>query len=99
MNDPKLIEKCVTLEDFEKDILQAMPHEDYIILLAYRYRSEKHYIIENNLLLAEDYGNNTDYVWWNDWNEGQEIVFVLACTPVREVEHDNIYFKSNILNG
>ena len=58
-------------------------HEKYIVRLAYKYDWEKEYDISNEILEWDDSFNN--YVWLNDWNEGQSDVYVLGFIKVSDV--------------
>lgn len=73
----------MTLEQFFKK-LDTLPRNDYIVLLAYKYDWEKEYMVSNEIL--EYYGTRDEYVWLNDWNEGQQDVKVLGFINVDEVE-------------
>ena len=47
-------------------------------------------VIYNEILMFD--GNNTDWVWYNDWDEGQEFEFI-GLTPLNEVSTKYIYNK------
>lgn len=72
----------MTLEQLYEE-LDMLPREDYIVCLKYKYDYEKEYTIQNELLLIDE---NADYVWLNDWNEGQTDVEVLGYIAVSNVE-------------
>lgn len=56
----------LTLDEFFK-LLLGLPHDTYIVELHYKYNHEKEFIVSNEIL--EPY--NDDYIWVNDWDEGQ----------------------------
>lgn len=57
--------------------------ENYIVKLAYKYDWEKQYTISNELL-EWDYPS-LDYVWLNDWDEGQSEIYVLGFIKISDV--------------
>lgn len=66
-------------------------HEDLIVFIRQKYKSEKEWEYTNQLCLAEGIG----FVWQVDWNEGQEDVEILGYIPVSEVEPvKHAYWKS-----
>lgn len=69
------------LEDFF-NMLNDMPIEPYIVTLEYKYDHEDTYTIENQILDVDVSG---DYVWLNDWNEGQEDVKVFGFIALSNV--------------
>lgn len=58
-------------------------HETYIVRLAYKYDFEVVYDISNEILEWDDSLHN--YVWMNDWNEGQTDVYILGFIKVSDV--------------
>lgn len=62
-------------------------HQDYIIKLMYKYSFETKYTIENQILEYDPNANlSGDYIWLNDWHEGQDDVKVLGYIAVRDVQ-------------
>lgn len=59
-------------------------HQDYIVKLKYRYSFEERYTIENQILEYD--GSENEYVWLDDWNEGQDDVEVLGYIAVQDVQ-------------
>ena len=59
-------------------------HQDYIVKLKYRYSFEERYTIENQILEYD--GSKDEYVWLDDWNEGQDDVEVLGYIAVQDVQ-------------
>ena len=57
--------------------------DDYIVRLAYKHDWEKEYTISNQLL-EWDYSDE-DYIWLNDWNEGESDVYVIGFIKVSDV--------------
>ena len=76
----------MTLEEFFEK-LKTEIITDYIVKLKYKYDCEEKYTYSNELLFVD---NQCDYVWYNDWNEGQTDVEVLeyfAVSDARENKH------------
>ena len=71
-------------EFFEMLDADDFPRTDYIVLLKYKYDWEKEYTVENEYLEYD--GNHDEWVWLNDWNEGQTDVEVLGYIDIDEVE-------------
>lgn len=59
-------------------------HQDYIVKLKYRYSFEERYTIENQILEYD--GSEDEYVWLDDWDEGQDDVEVLGYIAVQDVQ-------------
>lgn len=59
-------------------------HQDYIVKLKYKYSFEEQYTIENQILEYD--GSMDEYIWLNDWNEGQEDVEVLGYVAVQDLK-------------
>lgn len=69
----------LSLDEFF-DIIKE-EQEDYVVKLAYKYHWEEDYTISNELLEWD----SEDYVWVNDWNEGQDFVYVIGFIKVSDV--------------
>lgn len=54
---------------------------NYIVRIGYKYDYEKEYFIDNEYLFCD----NGDYVWLNDWDEGQEDVILIGIISVDDV--------------
>ena len=59
-------------------------HQDYIVKLKYKYSFEERYTIDNEILEYD--GHEGEYMWLNDWNEGQDDVEVLGYIAVQDVQ-------------
>lgn len=68
------------LDGFFK-FLVKLPVDDYVVRLKLKYDDEKDYRYTNEILVFE--GDN--YVWANDWDEGEHDVEVLGYIPVSEI--------------
>lgn len=82
------------LDDFFK-LLNTLPVDDYVVRLTLKYDDEKDYRYTNEILLFD----GDDYIWANDWDEGEQDVEVLGYISVSEIDrfiipllkkHDNI---------
>ena len=60
---------------------------DYIVRLKYKYDWEKDYTISNEYL--EYNGNDDNWIWLNDWNEGQTDVEVIGYIDIDDVKVSN----------
>ena len=70
---------------------------DYIVKLAYRYSySREDYYISNEVMAVNEAG---DIIWFNDWDEGQDDVYIISWCTVDEAfealmnDRDNLYSK------
>lgn len=70
----------ISLDEFFKIIENKQ--EDYIVKLAYKHNWEKDYHISNEVL-EYDYSDN-DYIWLNDWNEGETDIYVLGYIKISD---------------
>lgn len=71
----------LTLIEFYKRI-EGQPVEDLIVKLKYKYSHEKEWNYSYEILTRS---SPTSSEWLNDWDEGQEEVFVLGWLPVDKV--------------
>ena len=78
-------EAGITLDEFFKQIDNMPERGTLIVRLKYKYEWEKNYEIQNEILEWD--GTLSEYVWLNDWDEGQTDVIVL-----------NYEFLDNIFN-
>ena len=60
---------------------------DILVLLKYKYDHEKEYDIEWHVLLWE----NEEFIWEDDWCEGQTDVTVLKCGYVTDIKDISFY--------
>ena len=58
--------------------------ENYIVRLGYKYCWEEDFTVSNELLEWEY--DTRDYVWLNDWYEGQDFVYVIGFIKVSDVD-------------
>lgn len=56
---------------------------DYIVCLRLRYENEKEFQTTTEIL---EYVGDNNYQWVNDWNEGQQEIYVDAAVPVEMIE-------------
>lgn len=73
------------------DLIKTFPCQDYIVKIRYKYDWEKEWTVENEIL--EYYPSSIpidriddNYVWLNDWFEGQQWVEIMGFMPLDEVE-------------
>lgn len=71
----------MTLEEFDRE-LEKRPIEPLIVRLKWKYKWEKEYTYSNEILDYED----DHYVWLNDWDEGQDEVYVVGFIPIADIE-------------
>ena len=83
----------MTLEDFFDLLEQEHCWNDLIVRVAYKYDHEKEYTITNEIL-THDYPTDT-YIWENDWNEGQQDVYILGFIKVEDIDIPG--FKSGVM--
>lgn len=76
----------MTLEEFINEINEKEYYTTYIVQLAYRYDWQTDYTISNEILEWEWELN--DWLWQNDWNEGQKDVKVCNYVTLDEVFDD-----------
>lgn len=69
------------LDDFFK-FLAKFPVDDYVVRLKLKYDDEKDYRYTNEILEFD----GDDYVWSNDWDEGQQDVEVIGYMPVSDID-------------
>ena len=91
MSDSKIY--GMTLEDFFDLLEQEHCWNDLIVRIAYKYDHEKEYTITNEIL-THDYPTDT-YIWENDWDEGQQDVYVLGFVKVEDIDIPG--FKSGVM--
>ena len=72
----------MTIEEFNKYI-RKQPLQTYIVEIKLKYQHEKEYRYTNEILSVE---NGCDYVWLNDWHEGEEDVEILNCVALNDID-------------
>ena len=74
-----MINGCLDLNEFAT-YMKNNRCDDYIVKLAYRYSNVKEdYYISNEVMSVDMDGN---IIWFNDWDEGQDDVYVIAWCSV-----------------
>lgn len=58
--------------------------DDFIVEVRYKYNHETEWNVENEILEYD--GNNNEFVWLNDWYEGQEDVEYTGIIALSDVE-------------
>lgn len=75
------LEWNIPLDDFLKTIERHFVRESYIVHLKYRYEHELNFTHSVEVLENE----NGEFIWLNDWNEGQAEVYVVNAVPLADV--------------
>lgn len=71
----------IPLDDFFATIERRFMRESYIVRLKYRYKYELNFTHSVEVLENE----NGEFIWLNDWDEGQEEVYVVNAVPLADV--------------
>lgn len=77
----------ISLDDFYQQINEGEAC-DYIVRIRLKYNHEKEAREINQILLFEP-GNlpsGNDFVWLNDWDEGEEYIEIVGYLKVPEIE-------------
>lgn len=75
----KKFDNCMTIDKFYQYMSHNNP-DDYIVRIAYRYSIlGEEYHISNEVCSIDMDGK---VIWFNDWDEGQDDVKVIAWCPV-----------------
>lgn len=70
-------------EDAFYQLLKTMPRTDYIVKIETRFKGEDKIHIDNEIL---EYDYQIDnYIWSNDWNEGQEYINIAGCIALEDI--------------
>jgi len=72
----------MTIEEFNKYI-SKQPLQKYIVEIKLKYNHETEYRYTNEILTVE---NGYNYVWLQDWNEGEEDVEILNCVALNDLD-------------
>jgi len=72
----------MTIEEFN-EYIRKQPLQTYIVEIKLKYQYEKEYRYTNEILRVE---NGCDYVWLQDWNEGEEDVEILNCVALNDID-------------
>ena len=74
----------MTVEQFEEKVFEGLPIVSYyIVRLRYKYSWENSYTISNEIYYFD--GNEGCWCWFNDWNEGQDIVEVVGYVADEDI--------------
>lgn len=73
------------INEFLKYINSKDHLEDLLVRLRYKYSWEDHYTYSNEVLVL-DFEQTDNYIWLNDWDEGQEDVIVLGYIAIDEIK-------------
>lgn len=76
-----MIDGCLELSEFAIYMKGSVP-EDYIVRMAYRYSENKEDFHISNEVMSVDCDGNI--IWFNDWDEGQDEVKIIAWCTVDE---------------
>jgi hypothetical protein len=68
--------------------LKNKVRDTYIVTLKYKYDFEKDYTIENQILEYDSMADN--YVWLDDWYEGQTDVEVLGYRLLNDIDNKKL---------
>ena len=69
-------------EEIEKKIIAELNEgEHYIVRIRLKYAHEKEFRDINTLLIAE----GPEWVWLDDWYEGEDVVHYVGFTAVNDV--------------
>lgn len=72
----------MTIGEFN-EYIRKQPLQTYIVEIKLKYQYEKEYRYTNEILRVE---NGCDYVWLNDWHEGEEDVEILNCVALNDID-------------
>lgn len=81
-----MTEKTYLCLDEFFDIIETMPCTDYIVKLRYRYGWEKEWTVSNEILEYYADSKSENYIWLNDWFEGQQWVEIMGFMPIEDVD-------------
>lgn len=73
------------LDNFFK-LLYTLPVDDYVVRLKLKYDDDNDYRYTNEILEFD----GDDYIWSNDWDEGEQDVEVIGYIAVSEIDRFNI---------
>lgn len=62
--------------------------EPIIVRLKYKYDHDTKWTEDNELMTTEIGFNNDQYIWMNDWDEGQQQKFVIGWIRLSEVNFE-----------
>jgi len=74
----------MTLDEFMK-FIRTQPIDDYIVRIQYKYNHEDNYTYTNEYLYAYISTSGINYIWIDDWYEGQEDVTIIGFIPIEAV--------------
>lgn len=71
------------IEDFFRMLDSQSVISDYIVRVKYKHLYEDYYTYSNEFLAYDP--QIIDYVWLNDWNEGEDDCYVVAWVRLEDV--------------
>ena len=88
--------KMLTLEEFN-ELLEKLPFQDYLVTIASKHLKAEEWSIDNEILLAEveGYADGPQYVWLNDWDEGQPFVMIMGFDSIQSIALSTLSTKEN----
>jgi hypothetical protein len=85
MNNEYQYSKDPNLNELLAKAIKDCGHiDDFIVEVRYKYNHETEWNVENEILEYD--GNNNEFVWLNDWYEGQEDVEYTGIIALSDVE-------------
>lgn len=75
----------MSTEDFSNYLKTLRIVEDQLVYMRYKYSWETDWTYANEILMV-DTNVPDDYVWLNDWFEGQQDIEILGCIPINEID-------------
>ena len=91
--EPALSKLSQQLKDFT-DELGYM--DDLIVRIRYKYDTDKEYTYRNELLLFNS--ETLSHEWWNDWDEGQQDIELVAVIPLDHIRNFDKYYLEEEAN-
>ena len=74
-------------EDEFNDLIVNLPFQDYLVTIASKYTEKEEWTIHNEILQAEimGYADGPQYVWLDDWYEGQPFVRIVGFNSIQSI--------------
>lgn len=78
----------MTIEEFESKVARSMMVESKVVSIRLKYSFESDWRYINELYLYDPEGGlpYSDYVWENDWYEGEEYVEILGYINISDIK-------------
>ena len=92
--EPAISKLSQQIKDFT-DELGYM--DDLIVRIRYKYDADKEYTYSNELLLFNS--ETLSHEWWNDWDEGQQDIELVAVIPIDHIRNFDKYYLEEEANG